>query len=249
MRRARSILLATALLATALLAALPTRAGDFTEARSEMVQQVTARTQATAQVTGVREIAPKVLDALDRVPRHRFVPEKLRRFAYLPTPLPLGHGQNIASPYIVALMTHLAEVSEGAKVLETGTGAGYQAAVLAELGADVVSVEVIEPIANSARMTLVETGHPRVETHIGDGYYGWPEGAPYDAILVKEALDHVPEPLMSQLKPGGRLVLPLGSLEGQQHLTVITKQPDGAKPERRRVLPVRFSPLQGGQRL
>lgn len=243
MRRALPIVLVTGLLA-----ALPARAADFTEARNEMVQQVTARTEATAQVTGVDEIAPRVLNALDRVPRHRFVPEKLRRFAYLPTPLPLGHGQNIASPYIVALMTHLAKVTEGAKVLETGTGAGYQAAVLAELGAQVVSVEVIEPIANSARVNLVETGHPRVETHIGDGYYGWSEKAPYDAILVKEALDHVPEPLMDQLKPDGRLVLPLGSLEGRQHLTVIRKTPDG-EPERRRVLPVRFSPLQGGQRL
>jgi len=243
MRRALRIVLVTGLLA-----ALPARAADFAEARSEMVQQVTARTEATARVTGVTEIAPRVLNALDRVPRHRFVPDKLARFAYLPTPLPLGHGQNIASPYIVALMTHLAEVREGAKVLETGTGAGYQAAVLAELGADVVSVEVIESIANSARINLVETGHPRVETHIGDGYYGWPEGAPYDAILVKEALDHIPDPLMDQLKPGGRLVLPLGALNGKQHLTVITKQPDGAEPERWRVLPVRFSPLQGGQR-
>jgi protein-L-isoaspartate(D-aspartate) O-methyltransferase len=242
MRRALRIVLVTGLLA-----ALPARAADFAEARSEMVQQVTARTEATARVTGVTQIAPRVLAALDRVPRHRFVPEKLARFAYLPTPLPLGHGQNIASPYIVALMTHLAEVREGAKVLETGTGAGYQAAVLAELGADVVSVEVIEPIANSARINLVETGHPRVETHIGDGYYGWPEAAPYDAILIKEALDHIPEPLMNQLKPGGRLVLPLGSLNGKQHLTVVTKNPDG-EPERRRVLPVRFSPLQGGQR-
>jgi protein-L-isoaspartate(D-aspartate) O-methyltransferase len=244
MRRVSSLALAGVLMLAGAGGAL----AAFADARSQMVQQVSKRTEATAQVTGVTEIAPRILDALDRVPRHQFVPDKLRRFAYLPTPLPLGHGQNIASPYIVALMTHLAAVDDGARVLETGTGAGYHAAVLTELGADVVSVEVIEPIANSARVNLAETGHAEVETHIGDGYYGWPKGAPYDAILVKEALDHVPEPLVGQLKPGGRLVLPLGPLDGRQALTVVTKTGEG-ETERRRVLPVRFSPLQGGQRL
>lgn len=244
MRHVASLALAAALLLSAAGAAV----AAFADARSQMVQQVSKRTQATAQVTGVTEIAPRILDAMDRVPRHQFVPEKLQRFAYLPTPLPLGHGQNIASPYIVALMTHLADIEDGARVLETGTGAGYQAAVLTELGADVVSVEVIEPIANTARVNLAETGHADVETHIGDGYYGWPEGAPYDAILVKEALNHVPKPLIAQLKPDGRLVLPLGPLDGRQTLTVVTKTGEG-KTERRRVLPVRFSPLQGGQRL
>jgi protein-L-isoaspartate(D-aspartate) O-methyltransferase len=244
MRRISSLALAAALL----FAGAGPAAAAFADARSQMVQQVSKRAAATANVTGITEIAPRILDAMDRVPRHQFVPEKLRRFAYLPTPLPLGHGQNIASPYIVALMTHLADIQPGARVLETGTGAGYQAAVLTELRAEVVSVEVIEPIANTARLNLAETGHADVETHIGDGYYGWPKGAPYDAILVKEALDHVPKPLVSQLKPGGRLVLPLGPLDGRQALTVVTKTGEG-QTERRRVLPVRFSPLQGGQRL
>jgi protein-L-isoaspartate(D-aspartate) O-methyltransferase len=221
--------------------------GGHAEARSAMVRDVTSRAEATAPVTGIDSIAPRILSAMENVRRHAFVPKPLRRYAYLATPLPLGHGQNIASPYIVALMTHLAGVDSGQAVLETGTGAGYHAAVLSEIGARVVSVEVVPELANEARLRLVETGHPEVETHIGDGYYGWSEKAPYDAIIVKEALDHVPDPLVEQLAPDGRLVMPLGPLDGRQHLTVITKSADG-QIDRRRVLPVRFSPLQGGQR-
>jgi protein-L-isoaspartate(D-aspartate) O-methyltransferase len=219
----------------------------FEAQRGAMVRAVTARAQSTAPLTGIASIDRRVLDAMSRVPRHQFVPPTLSRFAYLQTPLPLGHGQNIASPYIVAMMTHLADVQPGTRVLETGTGAGYQAAVLAELGAEVVSIEVVGELANEARLTLAEVGHAQVETHIADGYYGWREGAPYDAILVKEAVDHVPDALLGQLSAGGRLVLPLGPLDGRQYLTVITKQTDG-EMTRRRVLPVRFSPLQGGRR-
>lgn len=234
-----------------ILIALPTTASaakDFADARERMLKTIASHAEAAAPLTGVAEIDRRVLDAMGKVPRHRFVPEPLKRFAYLATPLPVGHGQNIASPYLVALMTHLAEVRDGERVLETGTGAGYHAAILSTLGADVVSVEVVEELADAARIRLVEAGFGGVETHIGDGYYGWAEGAPYDAILVKEAVDHLPEPLVKQLAPGGRLVLPVGPLSGEQQLTVVTKQADGTL-DRKEILAVRFSPLQGGQRI
>lgn len=235
--------------APAWLAAPPRAAPEttFEAQRGAMIRAVTARAQSTAPLTGIATIDPRILDAMSRVPRHQFVPPALSRFAYLQTPLPLGHGQNIASPYIVAMMTHLADIKPGTRVLETGTGAGYQAAVLAGLGAEVVSIEVVGELANRARITLAEVGHAEVETHIADGYYGWSDGAPYDAIMVKEAVDHVPDALLGQLSTGGRLVLPLGPLDGRQYLTVITKLPDG-ETTRRRILPVRFSPLQGGRR-
>lgn len=223
-------------------------AEDFETARQEMLRAIGARAEATAAVTGVEQIDQRVLDAMAAVPRHLFVPDPLAPYAYLPTPLPLGYGQNIASPYLVALMTHLADIGPQARVFETGTGSGYHAAVLARLGASVVSVEVVPEIAGEARLHLARAGVDRIETHIGDGYYGWPAGAPYDVILVKEALDHLPEPLIEQLAPGGRMVLPLGPLDGNQQLTVIRKGADGTL-DRRQVLSVRFSPLQGGQRI
>lgn len=236
-------------LAFAILTAAP-RAGaeNFEAARKEMLQGIAAQAEATAPLTGVETIDQRILDAMAGVPRHLFVPEPLRPFAYLPTPLPLGYGQNIASPYLVALMTQIADVREGDRVFETGTGAGYHAAVMARLGARVVSVEVVPEIANEARIHLARAGVADVETHIGDGYYGWADKAPYDVILVKEALDHLPEPLMEQLAPGGRLVAPLGPLDSEQQLTVIRKQADGSV-KRREVLGVRFSPLQGGERI
>jgi len=240
--------LVLAILAAAGLAPAPAAPNDRAEARSQMIAAIEARAARMAPITGVPEIDGRVLEALGEVPRHRFVPAPLARFAYLATPLPLGQGQNLAAPFLVALMTHLAEVGPGDRVFETGTGAGYHAAVLARLGAEVVSIEVLPDLANQARENLAELGPRRIETHIADGYYGWPPKAPYDAILVKEALDHLPEPLVAQLAPGGRLVLPLGPLDGRQHLTVIRKTSEGGL-ERRRVLPVRFSPLQGGQRI
>ncbi len=181
------------------------------------------------------------------VPRHLFVPEALRPYAYNGHPLPLGHGQNIASPFVVALMTHLAELEPDDVVFETGTGAGYHAAVLAKLAARVYSVEVVEPLAGQAVTTLARLGIVNAHARSGDGYYGWPDRAPFDAILVKEAVDHVPVPLLNQLKAGGRMVLPLGSPDGGQYLTVVRKQADGTT-RRTRILPVLFSPLQGGER-
>jgi protein-L-isoaspartate(D-aspartate) O-methyltransferase len=163
-------------------------------------------------------------------------------------PLPIGQGQNIAQPYLVALMTHLARVEPGDLVFETGTGAGYHAAVLSLLAGKVVSVEVVAPLALRAAAKLKALGYDNIEVVASDGYYGAPAKGPFDAMIVKEAIDHLPPPLVAQLKPGGRLVLPLGPLDGPQYLTVIEKLPDG-RTRATRIMPVRFTPLQGGERI
>jgi protein-L-isoaspartate(D-aspartate) O-methyltransferase len=155
--------------------------------------------------------------------------------------------QSLAAPFLVALMTHLADIEPHERVFETGTGEGYHAAVLARLGAEVYSVELIPELAREASRRLTVLGYARVQVREGDGYDGWPEAGPFDAIIVKEAVDHVPGPLLAQLKPGGRLVLPLGPLHGMQHLTVVHKSTDGSHHEER-ILPVRFTPFQGGER-
>jgi protein-L-isoaspartate(D-aspartate) O-methyltransferase len=190
---------------------------------------------------GVRD--PAVLRAMRTVPRHEFVPAGERRNAYDDRPLPIGYGQTISQPYIVALMTALAGVRPGARVLEVGTGSGYQAAVLVELGAFVYSIEIIEPLSRAARRALARTGHaPRVALRVGDGHRGWPEAAPFDAIVVTAAPERVPADLLEQLAPGGRLVIPVGG--AFQVLEVHHRTPDGITTER--VLPVHFVPLLGG---
>jgi protein-L-isoaspartate(D-aspartate) O-methyltransferase len=188
---------------------------------------------------GVR--SPAVLQAMRAVPRHEFVPEALRARAYQDSPLPIGEGQTISQPYIVALMTELAAPRKGARVLEIGTGSGYQAAVLAELGAQVHSIEIVEPLGRRAAETLKRLGYATVKTRIGDGYRGWPQAAPFDAILVTAAPPRIPEPLKQQLAVGGRLVVPVG--EDEQELLVLTPTKTGF--EERRVLPVRFVPMTG----
>ena len=222
-------------------------AQDQEAARLAMVERIELETAFLAPETGVESIAPEILDAMRRVPRHLFVPEPLQAYAYRPHPLPVGYEQNIASPSLVALMTQLIEPAKGDRVFETGTGAGYHAAILAELVDEVYSVEVVEPLAEQARAELAALGYDNVHVKADDGYYGWPEHAPYDAVLIKEAIDHVPTPLLGQLAPDGRLVLPLGPARGPQFLTVVTRDGDGWRQER--ILEVRFSPLQGGQRL
>ena len=167
------------------------------------------------------------------MPRHAFVPAPLLDYAYGDSPLPLGYGQNISQPFIVALMTQLLGVEEGDVVFETGTGAGYHAALLAELGARVYSVEVVEPLARQAIDNLRSTGRTEIRVKPGDWYYGWREHGPYDAILIKEAIDHVPPPLLSQLKIGGRIVMPLGPKQGPQYLSVIEKLADGTVEDQR----------------
>jgi protein-L-isoaspartate(D-aspartate) O-methyltransferase len=185
---------------------------------------------------------PDVLKAVRTVPRHRFVPKSLQESAYEDRPLPIGHGQTISQPYIVALMTELADVKAGDTVLEVGTGSGYQAAVLAQMGVKVYSIEIIEPLAEQAEAALAATGYgDRVEIRTGDGYAGWPEHAPFDAIIVTAAPPMIPEPLKQQLRVGGHLVIPVGDLF--QRLLRITRSETGFEEEN--VLPVRFVPMTG----
>lgn len=191
---------------------------------------------------GIRD--PRVLAALRAVPRHEFVPEDYRGEAYADHPLPIGLGQTISQPYIVALMTELAEVKPDSRVLEVGTGSGYQAAVLNELCRDVSTIEILPELADHARATLARLGYTNVAVRIGDGYLGWPEKAPFDAILVTAAPDHVPQPLVDQLKPGGRMILPVGPSAGVQDLTLVRKGEDGILAEQT-IIPVRFVPLTG----
>jgi len=189
---------------------------------------------------GVTE--PAVLAAMDKVPRHLFVPPAERAEAYGDHPLPIGAGQTISQPYIVALMASLVEPGKDDRVLEIGTGSGYQAAVLAELAREVFSIEIVEPLGVRARKTLEELGYRNVEVRIGDGYKGWPDRAPFDAIVVTAAPPRVPEPLLAQLKVGGKLVVPVGDLV--QTLVVYTKLRDGGF-DRREIIPVRFVPMTG----
>jgi protein-L-isoaspartate(D-aspartate) O-methyltransferase len=197
------------------------------------------------QDAGTRRLDRAVLAAMERVPRHRFVPASQARHAYENRPLPIGHGQTISQPYIVALMTTLAQPEPGHKVLEIGTGSGYQAAVLAELVGQVHSIEIIEPLAREATQRLRALGYDNIHTRIGDGYYGWPEAGPFDTIVVTAAAPSVPPPLLEQLKPGGRMVIPVGSAFFTQTLMLVRKDADG-RIRSQQVLPVRFVPLTRG---
>ncbi|HEX4884143.1 MAG TPA: protein-L-isoaspartate(D-aspartate) O-methyltransferase [Casimicrobiaceae bacterium] len=227
------------------MAAPPASAGeeDRDASRRAMVREVEATIRETAATTGRSQLSPQVVDALLAVPRHRFVPPGLVASAYDNRALPIGHGQTISQPTIVALMTDLAAVQPGDVVLEIGTGSGYQAAVLSRLAARVLSIEIVEPLGREAAARLAALGYANVEVAIGDGYRGWPERAPFDAIVVTAGAPHVPQPLVEQLKPGGRLVIPLDKALGQE-LVLIVKRPDGTL-QRRTVLPVRFVPLTG----
>ena len=184
---------------------------------------------------------PRVVRAMRRVPRERFVPPDQRQLAYEDRPLPIGHRQTISQPYIVAYMTQALRLTPDAKVLEVGTGSGYQAAVLAELAAAVYSIEIITQLAERARDTLAELGYANVQVRQGDGYAGWPEQAPFDAIMVTAAPDHVPQPLVDQLAVGGRLIIPVG--QNRQTLTILTRTEDGVEQDT--TLPVLFVPMTG----
>jgi len=210
--------------------------------RKRMVEEIAALVRETQFETGRTALADRVMAAVAKVPRHEFVPDGERRNAYANRPLPIGLGQTISQPYIVALMTDLMEVRSGGRVLEIGTGSGYQAAVLAELAGTVYTIEIVEPLAREAQERLKRLGYRNVMTKVGDGYRGWPEQAPFDAIMVTAAPREVPQPLIDQLKPGGRLVVPVGGQTDGQALLLIEKQPDGTIT-RRNVLAVRFVPL------
>jgi len=220
---------------------------DFETMRARMVTLVRYHASLVNAEIGLDPPDDRILAAMGRVERHAFVPEAFAPLAYLDTPLPVGHDQNIAQPYIVALMTQLAAVRPGDRVFETGTGAGYHAALLSALGARVYSVEIVAELAERAAVTLARLGYDDVEIRVADGYDGWPEAGPYDVMLIKESIVAVPPALLAQLKPGGRMVAPIGPADGQQFLTVLEKDGKG-RVTRRKVLAVRFSPFQGGQR-
>ncbi len=216
----------------------------FTAARREMVERIEGQVRETSRHLDQQELDSRVIDALATVPRHEFVPQPLRRDAYQNRPLPIGHGQTISQPYIVALMTDLARPKKTDKVLEIGTGSGYQAAVLAQLVSHVYTIEIIEPLGQNAGKRLRELGYQNVTTRIGDGYYGWKEHAPFDSIVVTAAASHIPPPLLRQLKPGGRMVIPVGSRFMTQQLVLIEKHSE-EEITTRQLLPVRFVPLTG----
>lgn len=221
---------------------------DFKLMRSLMVEELRRHAFLASAETGIKAIDIAVLEAMSEVPRHEFVPEPIRHYAYLNTPLPLGHDQNISQPFIIALMTHLARIEKDDSVFETGTGAGYHGAILSRLAKRVFSVEVVKPLVAGAKARLEELGYDNIEIRHGDGYYGWREKGPFDVMIIKEAIHHIPPPLLNQLKPGGRMVAPVGPLDGAQILKLIEKGEDGQITERA-ILPVRFSPLQGGERI
>ena len=215
------------------------------ESRRAMVEQIVAMVRAMGSATGETRIDPRVIQVMGRVPRHEFVPAGQIAYAYENRPLPIGHGQTISQPYIVAVMSELMRVGTDDAVLEVGTGSGYQAAVLAELGAKVSTIEIIEPLAVQAAERLRQLGYTGVRARAGDGYHGWPEHGPFDAIMVTAAAGHVPPPLVRQLKPGGRMVIPVGPPFLAQHLVLVEKRQDGSVSTRQ-LLPVRFVPLTGG---
>ncbi len=218
---------------------------DFVARRDTMIRLIEDDVRQTSDYLKRARLGEDVLQAMRRVPRHEFVPADLVDKAYWNRPLPIGHGQTISQPYIVAIMTDLLDLEADQRVLEIGTGSGYQAAVLAALGMRVWSIEIIEPLGKLARERLQLLGYDRVEVRLGDGYYGWPEQAPFDAIIVTAAASHIPPPLVKQLKIGGRMIIPVGSRFTTQELILITRV-NQDEVVTRQVLPVRFVPLTGG---
>jgi protein-L-isoaspartate(D-aspartate) O-methyltransferase len=223
-----------------------TQSQDFAALRSRMVAEVDAMYADTRSETGLAAMSPAVRAAMGKVERHRLVPAGQAGAAYRNHPLPIGSGQTISQPYIVALSTDLLQPTSSSIVLDVGTGSGYQAAVLAEIASQVYSIEIVEGLALSARKNLKDLKYDNIEVRIGDGYKGWPEKAPFDGIVVTAAAPHVPKALLEQLKPGGRMVIPVGSDGDIQYLKLITRRADGGYDEKR-ILPVRFVPLVPGK--
>ncbi len=213
-------------------------------ARARLIAEVEREVKSTRDYLGTDRLDPAVIQALGTVPRHRFVPSGLWAQAYANHPLPIGRGQTISQPYIVAIMSQLLGVDPGDRVFELGTGSGYQAAVLAAMGVEVYSVEIVPELAEQAAATLAELGYDKVRVRAGDGYAGWPEAAPFDGIIVTAAGPEIPPALAAQLAVGGRMLIPLGAEHEVQTLTVVTKQADGSL-RTREALPVRFVPITG----
>ena len=190
---------------------------------------------------------PRVLEAMRKVPRHLFVPPDMQREAYVNRPLPIGYGQTISQPFIVAMMTELLDPKPGDKILEIGTGSGYQAAILTEFTPDVYTIEIVEPLHQQAKGRLQKFGLGADRVIHGDGYFGLEKAGPFDGIIVTAAADHIPPPLIQQLKPGGRMIIPIGPVHATQRLVVVEKDANG-KVKSRSIHPVRFVPLTGGPR-
>lgn len=219
-------------------------ADEFESKRHALVNQIEADVRETSLYLDKEKLDGRVIQALREVPRHEFVQRSWQKHAYENRPLPIGHGQTISQPYIVAIMTDLVKPQPQQRVLEVGTGSGYQAAVLAKLVKQVYSIEIIRPLAEQATARLKQSGYANVTVKIGDGYYGWAEFAPFDAIVVTAAASHIPPPLLKQLKPGGRMIIPVGSRFMTQQLLLVQKDTQG-KVTTRQILPVMFVPLTG----
>ena len=219
-------------------------ADEYEDERERMVRELRAEAKIAAEPTTGGKIDKQVLEVMARVPRHMFVPAPVVDEAYDNRPLPIGYGQTISQPYIVALMTDLLDVGPGDRVFELGTGSGYQAAVLAELGCEVWTMEIVEELGERAAKALAAAGYDKVHARVGDAYYGWEEAAPFDAIVVTAAGDHIPPPLVQQLNPGGRMVIPVGTSFLTQQLMLVEKLTDGSV-RTRELLPVAFVPLTG----
>jgi protein-L-isoaspartate(D-aspartate) O-methyltransferase len=221
-------------------------ADPYVAARLDMVRTIEVIARDAGGGATPTMLDAGVLDAMRRVPRHAFVPVELRNLAYDDRPLPIGYGQTVSEPYIVALMTDLLRLPRRGRALEIGTGSGYQAAVLAELGHQVYTIEIVPALAEQAAKRLSELGYATVHVRRGDGYFGWPEAAPFDAIVVTAAATQIPPPLLEQLKPGGRMVIPVGATFLVQQLMLIEKLPDGTI-RTEALLPVAFVALTRGQ--
>ncbi len=217
---------------------------DFATQRQQMVAEIAAMARATQREVGRDRFSGSVMQAMGKVARHRFVPDSAAHAAYRNRPLPIGQGQTISQPYIVALSTDLIEPRPHHVVLEIGTGSGYQAAVLAELVKHVYSIEIVEALGREAAARLTALDYRNVDVRTGDGYQGWPDKAPFDGIIVTAAAPFVPAPLVQQLKPGGKMVIPVGSQLGGQELLLVEKMADGSA-QTKVVLPVRFVPMTG----
>jgi protein-L-isoaspartate(D-aspartate) O-methyltransferase len=214
----------------------------WAEERAAMVRTIQAHAALLPKAAMADGISTAILDVMGKAPRHTFVPGRVEGKAYADAPLPIGYGQTISQPFIVALMTHLIWANPDATVLEIGTGSGYQAAVLSPLVKAVCTIEIVPGLGETAARRLKDLGYDNVQTKIGDGYFGWPECGPFDGILVTAAAGHVPPPLVKQLKPGGRMVIPVGSVFGPQFLTLVEKT-SGGQITTRQLLPVSFVPL------
>jgi len=220
-------------------------ADEYMQKRQQMIADIEAYVETTVKYTKKDTFDEQVMQAMSTTPRHEFVPEEMRDSAYENQPLPIGYGQTISQPYIVALMTQLLQPQSDQRVLEIGTGSGYQAAILSQLVKQVYSIEIVEQLGKSSTQLLSRLGYDNVITRISDGYDGWPDQAPFDGIIVTAAISHIPPPLVSQLKNGGRMVIPVGTRFQTQYLTLVEKDSQGVISTRQ-LLPVYFVPFTGG---